>query len=121
MLTFYTYPERTPGTSALKALESPNNDTYSLLHIGTQFLAWLWGTHEGRAFRVDKPSLTVQWTWNLLDAVAPTEERLVLAATLRKIMLDYVFPNFPSSQRDVRGFHKAFDIWWSRKGVTDGE
>jgi len=102
------------ATDALKALESPNNDTHPLLYIGTQFLVWLWGTHQGKAFCVGEPSLTVQWTWELFDAIAPTEDRLVLVATLRKIMIDYVFPNLSSSQHDVRDFRKAFDLWWDR-------
>lgn len=59
--------------AALQALEDPRNDLQPIFFIALRLLLWLWSTHQGPVYLDSGPSLTVTWSWRVLDAVSSNE------------------------------------------------
>ena len=70
--------------AALQALEDPRNDVQPVFCIALRLLLWLWSTHQGPVYINSGQSLTVTWSWRVLDAVSSneSEKRLELIEDL---------------------------------------
>ena len=80
--------------SALDALRDPRIGDQTLLFMSLQLLLWLWASHTGPLRMGNGRSLTVTWTWRILDAVAKSNNgnRVHIALTLRDLLIHAEFP-----------------------------
>jgi hypothetical protein len=59
--------------AALQALEDPRNDVQPIFFVALRLLLWLWSTHQGPVYLDSGQSLTVTWSWRVLNAASGSE------------------------------------------------